>query len=733
MADKFEFQTEVNDLLNLMIHSLYSNKEIFLRELISNSNDALDKLNYLCLTDEKYKSLSYTPRIDIKVDEKAKTLTISDNGIGMDKDELIANLGTIARSGTKGFMQSLSGDAKKDSSLIGQFGVGFYSAFMVASKIEVISKRALSEKAYKWTSDAKSYEIEEASKDGFGTDIILHLNDDEFANSWRIEEIVKKYSNHIPYPIFMDKESYVAPKEGEKEGTYETKNEQINKANALWRLNKASLKEQDYNDFYKQISHDSSDPLLYIHTKAEGKIEYSTLFYVPSTEPFDLFRVDYQSGVKLYVKRVFITDDAKELLPPYLRFIKGVIDVEDLPLNVSREILQENAIMRSVKEQSVKKILSELAKVKDNDREKYIKFYKLFGKVLKEGLYGFNAEKEQILDLCLFKSSKRDGLISLKEYKEAMKEDQKSIYYISGNNENMLRNSPLLESFKKNDIEVLIMDEEIDTIVMPMVNEFDKTPLKSVSHADINDEIKNDEKVDESKVTNTLVNMKEILKDEVKDVRLSSRLSSSAAVLIYDKNDPDYAMQEMLKQMGQGANAPKVKPILEINADHEIFAKLEKNEAMVYDIAPLLLDMARLNEGMSLENPAKFSELLNSFNLSCCVCLHSSSVSTSLVFMMILRVPAFVFVLLMCSSPFLTYIDLLTWIVFVENSMSFHVRARASPSLRPVKNRTVNSNFILYSSLLNSVKKCLNSFTVQKFNFTFSMGNFFSNPTGCSL
>ena len=399
MADKFEFQTEVNDLLNLMIHSLYSNKEIFLRELISNSNDALDKLNYLCLTDEKYKSLSYTPRIDIKVDEKAKTLMISDNGIGMDKDELIANLGTIARSGTKGFMQSLSGDAKKDSSLIGQFGVGFYSAFMVASKIEVISKRALSDKAYKWTSDAKSYEIEDAKKDGFGTDIILHLNDDEFANSWRIEEIVKKYSNHIPYPIFMDKESYVAPKEGKKEGTYESKNEQINKANALWRLNKASLKEQDYNDFYKQISHDSSDPLLYIHTKAEGKIEYSTLFYVPSTEPFDLFRVDYQSGVKLYVKRVFITDDAKELLPPYLRFIKGVIDVEDLPLNVSREILQENAIMRTVKEQSVKKILSELAKVKDNDHEKYIKFYKLFGKVLKEGLYGFNAEKEQILDL----------------------------------------------------------------------------------------------------------------------------------------------------------------------------------------------------------------------------------------------------------------------------------------------------------------------------------------------
>ncbi|WP_169779633.1 molecular chaperone HtpG [Campylobacter curvus] len=611
MAEKFEFQTEVNDLLNLMIHSLYSNKEIFLRELISNASDALDKLNYLCLTDDAYKALNYIPRIDISIDKKKKTITINDNGIGMSKDELISNLGTIARSGTKGFLNNLSGDAKKDSSLIGQFGVGFYSAFMVAKKIEVISRKALSEEAYKWTSDAKSYEIATAKKEAHGTSITLFLNDDEFADSWKLENIIKKYSNHIPYPIFMDKEEYVAPKEGEKEGTYETKNVQINKASALWRINKANIKEEEYNDFYKQISHDSADPLLYIHTKAEGKIEYSTLFYVPSTEPFDLFRVDYQSGVKLYVRRVFITDDAKELLPPFLRFIRGVIDVEDLPLNVSREILQENAIMRSVKEQSVKKILSELAKLKDKDREKYIKFYKLFGKVLKEGLYGFGNDKEQILDLVLFKSSKREGLVSLKEYKEAMKKDQKSIYYISGNNENMLRNSPLLESFKKNDIEVLIMDEEIDTIVMPMVYEFDKTPLKSISHDDINEEIKGDEaKVDESKVAKTLVKMREILKDEVKDVRLSSRLSDSPAVLIYDKNDPDYAMQAMLKQMGQGGDMSKIKPILEINGGHEIFAKLEANEAMAYEIAPLLLDMAKLNEGMSLENPAEFSKLL---------------------------------------------------------------------------------------------------------------------------
>ncbi|MGH1600018.1 molecular chaperone HtpG [Campylobacter majalis] len=612
MADKFEFQTEVNDLLNLMIHSLYSNKEIFLRELISNASDALDKLNYLCLTDENFKSLSYTPKIDISFNKDEKTLTISDSGIGMSKDELITNLGTIAKSGTKSFIKELSGDAKKDSSLIGQFGVGFYSAFMVASKIDVVSKKANTDEAFKWSSDATSYEIEKTQKDTHGTSITLYLNDDEFTDEWRIENIIKKYSNHIPYPIFMDKTEYVAPKDDEKEPSYETKNTQINKASALWRLNKASIKTQEYNDFYKQISHDSTDPLLHIHTKAEGKIEYSTLFYVPATQPFDLFRVDYESGVKLYVKRVFITDDAKELLPPYLRFIKGVIDVEDLPLNVSREILQENAIMRSVKEQSVKKILSELAKFKQNDKEKYLKFYEIFGKVLKEGLYGFGNDKDAILELTLFKSSKRDGLISLKEYKEAMKEDQKSIYYISGNNENMLKNSPLLESFKAKDIEVLIMDEEIDTIVMPMVNEYDKTPIKSVSHADINDEIKVDEeqtKVDESKVANTLVKMREILKDEVKDVRISSRLSDSAAVLIYDKNDPDFAMQQMLKQMGQ-SDLPKVKPILEINAKHEIYAKLEENPLMTSDISRALLDIARLESGEPIQNPSEFAKIL---------------------------------------------------------------------------------------------------------------------------
>lgn len=605
---KHEFQTEVNELLNLMIHSLYSNKEIFLRELISNASDALDKLHYLCLTDEAYKELNYNPKIDIKIDEKAKILTISDNGIGMSEEDLINNLGTIARSGTKGFLSNMSGDAKKDSSLIGQFGVGFYSAFMVASKIEVISRKALNDKAFKWSSDAKSYEIEETTKDNSGTDIILHLNDDEFTDTFRLENIIKKYSNHIPYAIFMDKKEWIAPKDGEKEGHYESVNLQINKASALWQMPKSSLKDSDYNEFYKQISHDSSDPMMHFHTKAEGKYEYTTLFYIPSVEPFDLFRVDYQSGVKLYVKRVFISDDAKELLPPYLRFVRGIMDVEDLPLNVSREILQENKILATVREQSIKKILSELEKLLNSDREKYIKFYKLFGRVLKEGLYGFSANKDDILKICLFKSSLNDEFTTLGEYKSRMGKDQKSIYYISGQNEKLLRNSPLLESFKKQNIEVLICDEEIDTIVVPMIGEFDKTPLKSVNSSDIDSEISQDKVSDNAEISGLAVKIKEVLKDSVKDVKISSRLSDSAACLIYDKNDPDYATQMLFKQMGH--DAPKVLPILEINPNHELFTKLQADELMINDVSHLLLGMAKIAEGMPVDEPSEFAKKL---------------------------------------------------------------------------------------------------------------------------
>ncbi len=615
---KYEFQTEVSQLLNLMIHSLYSNKEIFLRELISNSSDALDKLNYLTLTDDKYKSLTYTPRIAIKIDKEANTLSVSDNGIGMNEKDLQDNLGMIARSGTKSFVEKLSGDAKKDSSLIGQFGVGFYSAFMVADKIEVISKKALDKKAYKWISEGgNGYEISETEKDEHGTTIILHVKKDEseFLQSYRLESIVTKYSNHIPFAIWMDKEEYVASeKEGEESKT-EIKNEQINKASALWRLPKATLKSDDYKAFYKQISHDSTDPFLWTHTKAEGTFEYTTLFYIPSTAPFDLFRMDYQPGVKLYVKRVFITDDEKELLPTYLRFVKGIIDAEDLPLNVSREILQQNRILETIKKASVKKILGELKKLKEKDFKKYLEFYKIFGKVLKEGLYGDFENRETLLELMLFKSSKKDGLVSLKEYKEGMKEDQKSIYYITGEDEMMLKNSPLIERFKKNDIEVLLLDEEVDAIVIPMVNEYDKTPLKPVNNSDVDEEIKEDSekiKEDEDKFKEILVKTKEILKDEVKDVKISSRLSDSPSCLIFDKNDPDFQMQQMMKQMGQ-ENLPKVKPILEINPDHEIFTKLaqSKDYVMLNDVAFLMLDAARMQEGMKVDDVSGFAKRLN--------------------------------------------------------------------------------------------------------------------------
>ena len=600
---KRKFKTEVNQLLNLMINSLYSNKEIFLRELISNASDALDKLNYLALTKDEYKKLTYTPKIEITLDKEAKTLTISDTGIGMDENELENNLGTIARSGTKGFIEQLSGDAKKDSNLIGQFGVGFYSAFMVADKIEVLTKKPLSDEAFSWKSDANDYTIEKAEKADFGTQITLYLKDDEFLDSYRLENIIKKYSNHIPYPIFLQKEKYVASQKEGEEGHYESEISQVNKANALWRLPKSNLKEQDYFDFYKQISHDSSDPLLYIHTKAEGVHEYTTLFFVPSVQPFDLFRVDYQSGVKLYVKRVFITDDAKELLPPYLRFVRGIIDIEDLPLNVSREILQENRIMQTVKAASVKKILGELEKIKNSDKEKYAKFYKLFGKVLKEGLWGFSTEKDEILKLCLFKSSKTGELIDLAEYKKSMAAEQKEIYYISGGKAETLKNSPLLEEFNAKNIEVLICDDEIDTIIMPMIGEFDKIPIKSVMDADFSDD-KGEISAQDLEIAEKI---KENLKDRVKDVKISKRLKNALGVLVFDKNDPNYAMQAIYKQMGQ-ENLPEVLPILEINKDHEIIKKLTANQSEIAKISNIIFDLAKLSEGQNIDDASEFAK-----------------------------------------------------------------------------------------------------------------------------
>lgn len=601
-----QFKTEVNQLLQLMIHSLYSNKEIFLRELISNASDALDKLSFLAVSDDAYKKLKFSPRIDIKFNNEAKTLIIADNGIGMDKEDLKNHLGTIAKSGTKSFLENLSGDAKKDSQLIGQFGVGFYSAFMVASKVEVLSKKALDEKAYLWVSDASGYEIKDAQKENFGTSITLHLKDDEFLNAYRIESIINKYSNHIQFPIFLEKEELVSEEEqkANKEPKKELKIEQINNATALWRQNKASIKKEDYENFYEQNFHDNHKPLLHIHTKSEGKFEYNTLFFVPSFAPFDLFRVDYQSGLKLYVKRVFISDDDKELLPTYLRFMRGIIDVEDLPLNVSREILQENTILRAVKEASVKKILNELEKLKDKEKDKYTEFFKLFGKVLKEGLYGWGANKDTLLKLMLFKSSKNEALTSLDEYKTRLKEGQKEIFYITGNNENLLRNSPLLESYKAKDIEVLLFDDEIDTLIAPTLPEFEGLKFSPINQTQ-GEELSDEEKQEFAPL---LAKFKELLKDEVDDVRATSRLGASVGCIVYDKNKPDFAMQQLLKQMGQ---EQKIKPILELNPKHEIFKKLKNNQTYTSDIAQIIFGMAKLSEGIGIEEPKNFNEALN--------------------------------------------------------------------------------------------------------------------------
>ena len=597
---KYEFQTEVSDLLNLMIHSLYSNKEIFLRELISNASDALDKLNYLTLTDEKFKKLKFTPKILIETDEKDSKLIISDNGIGMDKDDLITNLGTIAKSGTKSFIEALSKDKKENSDLIGQFGVGFYSAFMVADKIEVLSKKAGDDKAYKWVSEGgDSYEIEETKKDEQGTTITLYLKDEEkeFLNEYKIKSIVEKYSNHIPFPIFLKKE---------EDG--KTKEEQINKASALWRLPKNEISDEEYKEFYKTLTHDNEDPLLWIHTKAEGTLEYTTLFYIPKKAPFDLYRVDYQSGVKLYVKRVFISDDDKELLPTYLRFVRGIFDIEDLPLNVSREILQENIILTKVKKASVKKILSELKKLKTKDFDKYKEFYNTFGKVLKEGIMSEFDNRDLLLELLMFKSLKSGELIDLQTYIDNMKEDQKEIYYIIGEDSKMLQNSPLLESFKEKGIDVLLMDDEVDSIVVPQIGTFKDIPLTAVNHANIEEDSEVLKKKEEEFKELTL-KIKELLKDEVKDVKVTTRLKNSPSCLVYDKDDPDFAMQQMLKQMGQN-DLPPIKPILEINPDNPIFKTIneKKDFEKLNQVAPIILDLAKLSEGLKIDDVSDFTQ-----------------------------------------------------------------------------------------------------------------------------
>ncbi|MGD9555117.1 MAG: molecular chaperone HtpG [Arcobacteraceae bacterium] len=627
---KHQFQTEVGQLLHLMTHSLYSNKEIFIRELVSNASDAIDKLNYLRLTDEnlKDKYADWKGEINISFDEADKSLTISDNGIGMNEEDLIASIGTIAKSGTKSFVENLTGDAKKDSNLIGQFGVGFYSVFMVASSVDVISKKAGEENAYKWSSTGTGeFDLAPATKENSGTVIYIKLKDDEvseFASKYRIKNIVGKYSNHIAYPIYLNyseevteelsEEAKKAGKEAKK--TTEKRHEKINEATALWMQPKAKLKTEEYNDFYKSISHDSTDPMLTIHTKAEGVSEYTTLFYVPKKAPMDMYRADYQPGVKLYVKRVFITDSEKELLPTYLRFVRGIIDSEDLPLNVSREILQENRILANIKQSSVKKILGEIKKL-SKDEEKYKEFIAEYNRPLKEGAYQDFTNKEAILELIRFKSSKTQlgEMTSLSKYKESADSEQKAIYYIVGENEKVLRNSPLLEAYKKNDIEVLILDDkEIDEIITPMYGTYQEWEFKDVTSCEAPkvEQTEEAKKEVEEKFQDITKKIKDILGEAVADVRVTNRLSQSPSCVVKDAGDAQMAqMMQMMRAMGQ--SMPETAPILEVNPEHDIVKKLNScsDESLLEDVSWVLLDQAKLSEGMEITDAVAFAQRLN--------------------------------------------------------------------------------------------------------------------------
>ncbi len=650
-----QFKTEVNQLLQLLIHSLYSNKDIFLREIVSNASDALDKLKYLTVSDDAYKSINFTPRIDITFDEKENILTVQDSGIGMNDADLENNIGTIARSGTKSFFEKLSGDAAKDSALIGQFGVGFYSAFMAAKKIDVYTRKAAGDgKIWHWSSDGtNSYELDEVAADsaiakkyGFdkpelsGSAIEMHLNDDskEYASRWKIEELIKKYSDHIAFPIFLHYEQKKYDDKGKETGS-ESKIDQVNTASALWKRSKSELKKEDYNEFYKTNCHDGNDPLHYVHTHAEGTQEYTTLFYVPQNAPFDMYQADYKSGLKLYVKRVFITDDDRELLPSYLRFVRGIIDSEDLPLNVSREILQQNRILENIKKQSVKKLLGEFKKMgeeadkarkteadkRSDDEKKAIedwnKFVKNFNRPMKEGLYSDYENRDEIAEIIRFKSTDASGTgdgnyTSFADYVQRMKPDQKAIFYISGSDEKNLRANPLVKAYTDKGFEVLILDDDIDDIVIPgfgkYKNEFE---LKAVNRAGSDEDLGGDKKEAEKKEKEfkpVVEKIKKALGERVKEVKLSKTLSGeNPSCIVVDENDPSYQMVQMMKAMGQPG--PELKPILEVNGDHPILAKIKDSddEALIADVSEVLLDQALLIAGVELKEPAEFVKHLN--------------------------------------------------------------------------------------------------------------------------
>ena len=627
---KHRFKTEVSQLLDLIIHSLYSHKEIFLRELVSNASDALDKLRYLTLTDADFKGVPFTPRIDISFDADAtpNTLTVADSGIGMSAEELRDNLGTIARSGTKRFLDALqqgqqgrqgqqdaaAGDSPPDTNLIGQFGVGFYSSFMVADQVEVISLRAGEEQAHRWVSDGRSaYEIGPAERTGAGTTVTLQLNEAgaEFASRWQIDSTVKRYSNHIPYPIHLH---YTETEEKEKK----ERSEQINAASALWKRPKSELTDTDYVEFYRTLTHDDEEPLHYVHTHAEGTQEYTTLFYIPKQAPPDLYYADYRPGVKLYVKRVFITDDDRELLPTYLRFVRGVIDSEDLPLNVSRELLQQNRLLTSIRNASVKKLLAEFQDL-TNNHERYTEFVTQFGRPLKEGLYQDFANREALLELVRFRNTNDDNLTSLKDYVGRMLPEQKAIYYLTGERGANLRQSPLLEVYREQKLEVLLMDDEIDAFVIPTIGKYGEHELKSVNRSDTADDLKTARSSDQEKqIAPLLKRIKQVLGDRVKEVKASARLSDSPSCIVADENDPTVSMQSVLRALGQ--EAQEFRPVLEINPGHPIVTRLSAlleagevaaDDGVLEDSSSLLLEQALLIEGAQLDDPVAFSRRLN--------------------------------------------------------------------------------------------------------------------------
>lgn len=621
------FQTEVQQLLHLMIHSLYSNKEIVLRELISNASDAADKLRFEAITNDSLYDGDTELKVSIDVDKDARTLTIKDNGIGMTRDEVIANIGTIAKSGTKAFFENLTGDQAKDSQLIGQFGVGFYSSYIIADKVTLTTRRAghAADEAVQWTSEGKGdFTIETVEKDCRGTTITLHLREgeDDFLQTWKLRNIVQKFSDHIDLPIDMQKEG-----EYDEEGniTETDERETVNKANALWLRSKSEVSAEEYNEFYKHISHDFEDPMKYTHNRVEGKHEYTSLLFIPSRAPFDLWDRDQTHGIKLYVRRVFIKDDTEHLMPRYMRFVRGVIDSNDLPLNVSREILQQNKLIDTIKQASVKRVLSMIESMAKNEDESiYAQFWENYGKVMKEAPAEDHANKERVAKLLRFASTYNDDdkqNVSLEDYVSRMQDGQDKIYYITAESFAAAKNSPHLEVFKKKGIEVLLMFDRVDEWLVSSLTEFDGKNLQSVAKGELDlGELEDEEekKAQEETTKNfegLIAQVKETLEDKVKEVRVTHRLTNSPACLVADEHDMGGNLERILKAAGQ--DAPTTAPIFEINPDHPLVAKLkdEADEDRFKDLTHILFDQAALSEGGQLEDPASFVNRLNSLLL----------------------------------------------------------------------------------------------------------------------